>query len=197
MKTYKTVIDKKDFKPKDSNFWPISNWRNYKYVWTVKFHEDCRYTLPGNEQKDWLKGGGITKYFTANNRNSIMWAWRYVPEKDQIEIALYINDANKDKKYKSVAFVDLGKEFDIELYLDRKQNGKIKDEIVYTYLTLNVITKEANPTKIKTAFFPLIDIKPMIHFYFSRKIGLWFGGTLPANKVMHVDVNYKKTKIEL
>lgn len=32
MKTYKTVVGKKDFKPKDSSILPIWNWRNYKYT---------------------------------------------------------------------------------------------------------------------------------------------------------------------
>lgn len=201
MKTYRTVIGKKDFKPSDSSIKPICNWRKRSYKWTVKFHEDAKYELPGSQQGDWLKGGGITKYFSANNKDSVMWAWRYDIEKDLIEIALYINNKNKSKIWKSAGFVKVGEKFTIKLSPLSTKLTSNNQIFSWDGILLRVSRASKNETSALFTIDELLDTKDasgddfnVFEFNLSRKTGLWFGGTLPANKVLHVDIDYKMYK---
>lgn len=91
MKKYSTIEGKKDFRPRDGSWWPTYRFLRSIHTWEVIFDSSCRYELKKNKGQ-WNKGGGYTKYFSKNQNQSVMWAWRYDAERDQIEVALYWND---------------------------------------------------------------------------------------------------------
>jgi len=55
-------------------------WKSKKLlIWEVVFTNASRYTLLGEEWRDWNKGGGQTFHFFNHFIDSAMWAWRYNP----------------------------------------------------------------------------------------------------------------------
>ena len=65
-------------------------------AWTVCFDKNCAYTLPGADQRDWNKGGGLSfasallsKEMLSNHVDSAMWGWRYNPLTGLIELTAY------------------------------------------------------------------------------------------------------------
>lgn len=57
--------------------------------WLVRFDEGCDYLLPGADQQDWNKGGGVSFDLLTNHIDSAMWAWRYNPALELVELAMY------------------------------------------------------------------------------------------------------------
>lgn len=87
MKSYKVKKGKHDFKPTDSI--GIANPCLKEIKYKVVFTESCKYILPGEDQDDWNKGGGVSFSLLSNRKNSVMWAWRYKPVFDRIQLCAY------------------------------------------------------------------------------------------------------------
>lgn len=86
--------------PGEQNFTPNENpmpRSGNKWTVALEFNPNCYWPIDDWEGDldylDWNKGKGVTGYFSANNNNTAMIAWR--PAKDSpgfIEIAAYTND---------------------------------------------------------------------------------------------------------
>jgi len=165
MKTYTVKKGKHDFRPVDSlrpaN--PCTKEIRYK----VTFTESCKYTLPGEDQRDWNKGGGVSFSLFSNTRNAVMWAWRWRPEIQRIELCAYWHRdgvAHYAETENDFPFAcNPGEEITISI---RKAGG---DWFVDFRAADGFFQK---PTTAKGS--PL------------RVIGLWFGGNRPAPQEMSI-----------
>lgn len=78
-----------DFRPIDGNFIPH---KARGYEWTIRFDKTCFYNwLPDQDQYDTNKGGGVTKAFTSNLDQTVLWGWRPSVTKDGMEVYCYVN----------------------------------------------------------------------------------------------------------
>lgn len=151
---------KKDFRPLDG-FMPVVLTDGYHEVWEVIFEPSCRYRLPGVEQLDWNKGGGVS--LTLFGREcSGRWVWRYAPATDVIELAAYYYldgtriiprapDGTEVQHY-----VPLGQLTRIEMYRD------MSDGDLVIHFQNDAITRQ----RYTPAQWPSI----------GREMGLHFGG---------------------
>lgn len=57
----------------------------YRFMFT----EESLYSLPGEEWRDWLKGGGVRSHLWNNLQNSLMWAFRRNIEDDAFDLTAY------------------------------------------------------------------------------------------------------------
>lgn len=60
-----------------------------------RFTEQSIYELDGEDQNDWNKGGGVRFHLFDNTINSLMWAWRWKPKFERMQITAY---AHKDRE---------------------------------------------------------------------------------------------------
>lgn len=168
------------------DFWPpeprTPHFRQgFSWTWEVVFDATCRYTLPGEDQGDFNKGGGVSFNLLSNNRNAVMWGWRYQPKNDMIQLCLYIN---KDGKKQIGHDGDL-----VQLEIPIAERAKIQ----LTYLGGNTW---AMGFYWLDADDRIIDAE-LVHFTIKTptilyRLGLWFGGNRPAPNDMQVWVDLKK-----
>lgn len=92
--------------------------------YSVRFTETCKYTLPPEDQLDTNKLFGIG-YFPSHHVNSVRFGWRYNPENpEKMEIMAYWYD-DRDRFMTSMGFVDIGKGYKYEMWLDRQADQTI------------------------------------------------------------------------
>ena len=166
MKKYTIQPGRHDFKPADS-FALSAPWCR-EVTYRVKFAEDCNYILPGEEQRDWNKGGGFTFSLFSNTKNAAMWAWRWNPVQQRIQLCAYWHRDGKayfaENTDDNLPFaVRLGQEFIVRVY----KQGVTWFVSFKTYDGFKTVetTVRGNPV---------------------RPIGLWFGGNNLATKAMTV-----------
>lgn len=107
---YTVFEGKQDFQPNDTDLIPGSP---KKVTWVVTFYPSCYYNwLPDNDHYDMNKGGGWTEAWTANNKNTIMWAWRPAADTTLMEYVAYYNNPNGGFQFLTEVFrVGLDEEF--------------------------------------------------------------------------------------
>lgn len=175
MKAYRVKAGRHDFNPRE---WPFI-WRVKKIKklrWRVLFAEDCRYSLPDGDQWDWNKGGGISFKLFPNNHDNIMWAWRYNPQKDLIELTAYSNNTATGR------YIGTGK-------------GDVLMELPFGEEAVINIAPTINNQWI--VHFERPDIY-QVHTYhparkafcLAKRLGLWFGGNRKAPKKMTIFVEF-------
>ncbi len=134
--------------------------------WKVNFDETCRYILPRSEQEDWLKGGGIALDLFNNNRNAIMWGWRYNPDIDRIELCLYAHPGKTRYFSEPLLAVEIGTTITAQI-------SQMRNDIWQVQFFAGELTAKHSV---------VIKASPFV----CRRISAWFGGTLPAPR----DVNW-------
>lgn len=171
MKKYTFKKGKRKLKPRE----PLQIWQPGKFEsveYTVRFDETIRYSLPGEEQEDWLKGGGVSFNLFTNHKNSTMWGFRYNPKFDKVELNAYAHiDGNT---YYTKWLVDLA----------INETGKIKIYPGEGDIWITHFITDAKEVKIPW----LIPNKAL----FYRRIKAWFGGTLPAPQDVNMYREFKK-----
>lgn len=58
-------------------------------TWEVTMDELSKYTLPGEEWRDWNKGGGQTFTWFNHLKDTAMWGFRYNPNINMFEFSAY------------------------------------------------------------------------------------------------------------
>lgn len=154
---------------------PVQIWQPGKFSsieYIVRFDETIRYKLPGEEQWDWLKGGGVSFDLFTNHRNSAMWGFRYNPDTDKVELNAYAHIKGKNYYTKPLAEVAPGETFRVKIC---PGEGDI--------WIVNIITS-AKDVKIPWVI--------PIRAWFYRRIPAWFGGTLPAPQDVNMYLTAEK-----
>ena len=162
-KTYKVVKDKHDFLP---NSIPFPFFGASEYSFSIRFEPSIWFGIEdedysgGNDIKDWNKIGGMTNYLSANNKQSIMMAWRPDTAYMVIQIAAFTNDKNGGFVAGEPELVKVGD------YVE----GEIKwfGSTAYYYYGDQIVKHKSK--------------KPFI----IREIGPWFGGNQTAHKDMYL-----------
>lgn len=178
MKAYTARAGRHDFKPRE---WPAV-WRTKKIKklrWQVVFAADCRYVLPDGDQWDWNKGGGISFNLLRNNRDNIMWAWRYNPDKDLIELTAYSNI--KGGRYIGSGSGDVLMEIPLE--------KKVIIDIIPTIDNQWIVHFERQGMYQMHTYHPARK-----SFCLGKRLGLWFGGNRKAPVGMTVLIKFERTK---
>lgn len=103
MKPYWIEPGQQDFQPFEIPcIVPVRGFRTLKDItWNFQFNKNCWYNwLPDKDQHDWNKLVGLTDFFTANNKTSIMVVFRPFVEKEGfMELTLYANDSSGKFEY--------------------------------------------------------------------------------------------------
>lgn len=150
-------------------------------AWRFTFDATCRYRLPGGEQADYNKLLGVSFCLTSNHRDSAMIAWRYNPDNDLIEIAPYfhvsgrriIGAGNSGQPFSEVA---PGQDGEANMVIDWRNNSVLAGVIVGgTYASYR-----QQFDRLSRNFFGF-------RTYWTREIGAWFGGNLPAPHNMNLE----------
>ena len=149
--------------------------------WEVHFSVNSRYKLPGADQQDWNKGGGLSFNMLNNHKDSTMWSWRYNPELGLMELSTYSHLAGaiskgQDGEDKPVFTAPIGRDHPrtiIELKIDYTQN-----RYIWVFSAKNMTTA--------------IVVVPFSHSKsWTKDLGLWFGGNQEAPK--RIDIYLEKT----
>lgn len=149
-----------------------------RLAYTVRFDESCTYTLPGVDQRDWNKGGGLSFDLFTNNTDSAMWAWRWSPDRDKMQLTAYAHVEGKRVIAKTIqgpdqtdgevlAEVEIGQNVDISIDIDR-----ISGRYNYLFSTGDARAYTWLPFEHKKRT--------------GRTIGLWFGGNRKAPQKISV-----------
>jgi len=138
--------------------------------WVVRFTESCRYTLDNGDQDDWNKGGGVSFDLLTNHTDSAMWAWRWNPERQVIQLSTYCHVDGGVLKARTalgpdqtspevVAEVEIGQTVDISLRIEH-------DRYAFTFETAEGTSNYWTPHNHDKKL--------------ARTIGAWFGGNRQA-----------------
>lgn len=152
--------------------------------WQVRFGEGCDYELPGADQQDWNKGGGISFDLLTNHTDAIMWAWRWNPVLKMIELAMYAHVDGQRVIARNELMPNDG-EVMIRLRIGQTSRVSLKvDEMPNHYdMNFQVIgSDESYPAAISFTHEKTI----------ARTIGAWFGGNRPAPKRMEIYISMSK-----
>jgi hypothetical protein len=143
-------------------------------TWLVRFDPNCAYSLPGEEWKDWNKGGGVSFDLFDNHVDSTMWAWRYNPVTGMVQLTAYSHVDGERPRIKNsmysqrfpmeadgeVAFAtEFGFTTRISLQIDREESR-------YDWSFMAVGAASAWPASQEFDH----------NRQWSRDIGGWFGG---------------------
>jgi hypothetical protein len=94
--------------------WPKFIFKPVHLHYKITFTDSCRYELSPLDQADINKLFGIG-YFPWHKINSVRFAWRYDKQSNKIEVLSYLRSRGKFY-YHSIAFLDIGKEYEFILY---------------------------------------------------------------------------------
>lgn len=130
----------------------------------VSFGDNCRYDI-GSDQSDINKLFGFS--LGMHHENSLRVGWRYVPQKDLIEIVTYIYQNGVRLREKHLDWLNFG------------QKGEYTIELTDDYYAVfsvgkSVIVKDKIETKKK--------------LYLSYPLSLYFGGNCTAPHDMNIDL---------
>lgn len=170
---YCVEAGKHKFKPEQGEIRRINSINEIR--WSVWFDSTAIYELKNSNQKDWNKGGGVSFDLFSNHKNSIRWAWRYVPDSLFFQLNLYAYvDEIRVTGTGDLPSVEVLERFDIVLYPTNNQRWCM-------------------------LFFPDTEQEKSIDVVFhdsvgamARYTGLYFGGDEAATHKMYV---YLKTVI--
>jgi len=125
-------------------------------LWTIKPSHGTEYNmLPDEDQWDVNKGGGVSFNLLNNNKDALMWGWRFNPNSNKTEILQYSHtDGNV---VISEVMMELSKFQVGEIQFTR--NGRVWDTFFTNYEHSSCGTYTARKG-----------------FTFSKEITLWFGG---------------------
>jgi len=132
----------------------------------VTFHEDCRYDLQGEDQKDWNKLFGIG-YLWSIHKDSARFGWRYNKDKDRIELSAYAY-VNGERIMEYIGDVEIGIEAE---------------------LSLTIFSDSYNFYFEQQEYSDLVTIHKASNKFISYKCGLYFGGNQTAPHAMSVTIN--------
>lgn len=158
--------------------------------WHVRFGTNCDYTLPGADQKDWNKGGGVSfapsvlsTEILNNHTDAAMWGWRYNPQAGVIELTAYCHIDGKRPFLKANPYATAKGLKDGEVCLEVKfnQSAKIVLLVDWEAKTYQFIFRVHNSDEKWIVGVGFSHLKR-----WGRLIGLWFGGNNPAPKKMDV-----------
>lgn len=103
-------------------------WCDKKHIrWKVVLDSRAVYQLPGEEWRDWNKGGGLTYNYLNHLVNTAMWSFRWNPTAEVFEYGAYCHVDGKKVLGKNTTKVPdrevmlaakLGTEVIIDLYID-------------------------------------------------------------------------------
>lgn len=180
LRIYTVKAGKHDFSPPEARLPAFA--AGFSRAWEVVFDATCEYYLPGEDQGDFNKGGGVSLNLLSNNRNAIMWAWRYNPKAQGMQIALYVNrngakEIGHDGKLVQIDNIAFGQKCRIELVYLGGGNWVMRfftadKGASHSYLVATTHVKIKTPTLV-------------------YRLGLWFGGNQAAPQTMQVWVDYK------
>ena len=170
MRKYTVQAGKHDFRPVDS-LGIVAPWVK-EATYKVRFGPDCAYTLPGEDQADWNKGGGFTFSLFSNTKNAVMWAWRWSPAIGRIQLCAYWHKGGK------AFYAETENDFPFAVAL-------VEDLVIRIFKTGKVWAVQftaANGTFSRITTATGTPVRP---------IGLWFGGNRPAPKEMSIFLDRK------
>lgn len=111
----------------------------------IIFTDSCRYSLDGGDQDDWNKLFGFCFGIFGIHKNSARAVWRYVPESDHIEIALYTY-INGERDYQICTSVPINSICTIDLSYNRQENSlRLHVGGVYCYLITRIVSFPDKP----------------------------------------------------
>lgn len=146
----------------------------------VIFDASCTYTIPGEDQGDFNKGGGLSFDLTSNTKNAAMWAWRHTPGVG-IELSGYFHEAGQ-------TYIGMPGELAAMVV---QPGDKVKIQVWRAFDTWKVtfVKLDAQGNGIDYA-----EHEKMFSRYHKTgyRIGLWFGGNQPAPNEMQVWVDFDK-----
>lgn len=79
----------------------------------VVFANNCRYSLPGDDQADTNKLFGVG-YLPGHHKDSARFGWRYLPDSGKMEIMAYCY-ADGKRIIEDVAFCEVGRAYRLKL----------------------------------------------------------------------------------
>ena len=145
--------------------------------WEVAFSPSCRYNLPGADQDDWNKGGGVSFDLLTNHTDSVMWAWRYNPGTDKIELGLYCHVDGR----REIAIDVRGRQALLSVAIGEIVTVELEVEDSAYAMRFDCLSSET-----VTAAIPFTHRKKTI-----RTINPWFGGNNPAPHTMNLYLHRK------
>jgi hypothetical protein len=166
-----------DFRP-NAFPWPIKG--DFDLVLKLDLHENCWFppdSIPCG--RSWNKGGGITEYFSLNNHNSLLLAWRPADEGGIFEVCMYVNDAEGGWCASAPLFMPTYHTACM-IFSRRGQQLSSRLEIWHGQEKM-----QSGKTHIQ------ITISGWL-----RKVGAWFGGQCPAPKKMELWATWSKMEGE-
>lgn len=154
--------------------------------WLVTFGEGCDYLLPGADQQDWNKGGGVSFDLLTNHIDSVMWAWRYNPALELVELAMY---AHVDG-LRWVARNELRpSEGEILNRIAIGETARISLKVDYEEGNYDMNIQVVGDNESYPGIIPFTHEKEI-----ARTIGVWFGGNNPAPNKMDLFIERKVSK---
>lgn len=94
MQQYTIKKGQKNFRPYEL---PYPYWKPSGFEVQFKFHPGGWCSLADwdfdRDWYDWQKLAGLTRFFSANNKQSAMYAFRFGEEEETYELAAYLNDS--------------------------------------------------------------------------------------------------------
>lgn len=143
--------------------------------WKVQLGQSAIYTLPGREQEDWNKGGGVSFFLFNHHRESTMWSWRYLD--GMFEYGIYSHVDGEVVKYKDAKS---GSEV-----LYRAQVGDVVNVMLrFDWSAMQYKWDIEGET---------IDVNFTHNKLFCKEITANFGGNYKAPKKLRIDIETIQT----
>jgi hypothetical protein len=179
LRIYTVQPGKHDFWPPEPRTPHLSG--GLSWQWDVVFDASCRYNITRRRSKGLQQGGGVSLRMLSNNRDAVMWAWRYNPKIDRIDLTLYVNRGGKIEIGGDpglvLMFLPIAEK--ARLVLTYSGGGNWSLTVFHLDQDDKVLDRETAYNNIKT---------PAVMW----RLGLWFGGNRPAPQKMQVWVDFKR-----
>jgi len=176
-KKYHIDPGEKDFDPPE---FPWIRIFPQEVCYLVTFHQNTAQVLPHPHDHSWLKGFGLSfgiRGLWDHHQNSVMMAWKYIQEADQIGITIYAHvNGQVIKGHQGqdlpILMVDLEDPVFCSLKVDRRNNQFI----------LMAQVEGGEPSS------GIIDMDPLIRsvYWHSKDLGLWHGGKIAAQAFQEI-----------
>lgn len=165
MATYSVKKGTHDFKPNDSILPTWASAREFLVTLTPSMWWDANDPewLYGKDIFDHNKLFGLTGYFSANNKNSIMWSFRPWEEINQFEATPYINNRDGSFETGPPIIVNSGEVHKLKVDWERR----------------NAVFYVAGEEHFRFA-----KRRPWV----LRKLSAWIGGNRPALRDMNLEM---------
>jgi hypothetical protein len=166
---------KHDFRP---NALPIPYNGDFTRVLKVDFTPSCWYEKYSFDcGKSWNKAGGFTAYWSRNNVNSLLLAWRPSEGFGHFEVCLYANDAKGG--WKATAPLTMREDETAAAIFTRRGSGlSVRLEIW------------KGTEKVQEGKSEIVSTIPGS----LRVVGAWFGGQCPAPEDMELWTGWSKVQ---